>query len=73
MSWTTGKARLVDPRRFPNTKEVTCHCRVRTAENNARENKAALGQLIMHTKNVERAVNVSQQEIVAKKEQQAQK
>lgn len=47
--------------------------RVRVAETNARENKNALTQLIMHTKNVERAVNTSQQEIVAKKEMQAQK
>jgi hypothetical protein len=47
--------------------------RVRVAETNARENKNALAQLIMHTKNVERAVNTSQQEIVAKKEAQAQK
>ena len=45
----------------------------RKKESNARENKAALTQLISHTKNVERAVTMSQQDILAKKETQVQK
>ena len=47
--------------------------RVRLTESHARENKNALGQLISHTKNVERAVTLSQQDIMQKKEQQATK
>ena len=35
--------------------------RVRRAEEAAKENKSALAQLISHTKNVERAVTLSQQ------------
>ena len=36
-----------------------------------RENKNALGQLISHTKNVERAVTMNQQDLMARKEAQA--
>ena len=46
---------------------------MRRNENSARENKNALAQLISHTKNVERAVTMSQQDIAAKKEAQAEK
>ena len=42
-------------------------------ELNAKDNKNALSQLISHTKNVERAVNISHQEIISKKDQHAQK
>lgn len=47
--------------------------RLRRTEESSRENKNALAQLISHTKNVERAVTMSQQDIVAKKEAQAAK
>merc|ERR1719410_850094 len=47
--------------------------RVRRAEEAAKENKSALAQLISHTKNVERAVTLSQQDISAKKQQQGTK
>lgn len=47
--------------------------RVRRTEESGKENKNALAQLISHTKNVERAVTMSQQDIMAKKEAQTQK
>ena len=63
--------------------------RTRRTEDSSKENKSALGesfllldtsdcpvasaQLISHTKNVERAVTLSQQDMVAKKEQQGSK
>ena len=47
--------------------------RIRRTEDSSKENKSALGQLISHTKNVERAVTMSQQDQVSKKEQQATK
>ena len=47
--------------------------RLTRTEEAARDNKAALTQLISHTKNVERAVTMSQQDILAKKETQVQK
>ena len=47
--------------------------RVRRAEDNGKENKSALAQLISHTKNVERAVTLSQQDMASKKEQQGTK
>ena len=47
--------------------------RLKRTEEAARENKTALTQLISHTKNVERAVTMSQQDILTKKETQVQK
>ncbi len=47
--------------------------RLRRAEGYSEENKSSLSQLILHTKNVERAVNMGQQDIMAKKEQQGQR
>ena len=47
--------------------------RLKRTEEAARENKTALSQLISHTKNVERAVTMSQQDILTKKETQVQK
>ena len=47
--------------------------RLKRPEEAARENKTALTQLISHTKNVERAVTMSQQDILTKKETQVQK
>jgi len=47
--------------------------RLKRTEDAARENKTALSQLISHTKNVERAVTMSQQDVITKKEQQVQK
>jgi hypothetical protein len=47
--------------------------RLRRTEEHSTENKNALTQLISHTKNVERAVNMGQQEILAKKDSQTQK
>ena len=47
--------------------------RLKRTEEAARDNKTALSQLISHTKNVERAVTMSQQDILTKKETQAQK
>ena len=38
--------------------------RVRRVEDSSKENKSALAQLISHTKNVERAVTLSQQDMV---------
>ena len=46
---------------------------MKRTEEAARENKSALSQLISHTKNVERAVTMSQQDILTKKETQVQK
>ena len=46
---------------------------MRRAEDSSKENKSALAQLISHTKNVERAVTLSQQDMVTKKEQQGTK
>ena len=43
--------------------------RLRRTEDHGKENKNALGQLISHTKNVERAVTLSQQDINSKKEE----
>ena len=39
----------------------------------SRENKSALSQLISHTKNVERAVTMNQQDLMQRKEAQATK
>merc|ERR1719369_589119 len=47
--------------------------RLRRVEDSSKENKNALSQLISHTKNVERAVTMSQQDMMAKKEQQGTK
>ena len=47
--------------------------RLKRTEEAARDNKTALSQLISHTKNVERAVTMSQQDILTKKETQVQK
>ncbi|XP_023347472.1 CAP-Gly domain-containing linker protein 1 [Eurytemora carolleeae] len=47
--------------------------RLRRVEDSSRENKNALSQLISHTQNIERAVNLSQQDILTKKDQQATK
>jgi len=47
--------------------------RMRRTEDSSKENKNALSQLISHTKNVERAVTMSQQDMLAKKEQQGTK
>ena len=46
---------------------------VRRVEDSSRENKNALNQLISHTKNVERAVTMNQQDLLNRKEQQSQK
>ena len=45
--------------------------RIRRIEGSSRENKNALGQLISHTKNVERAVTMNQQDMMQRKEAQA--
>jgi len=45
--------------------------RLKRVESSSRENKNALGQLISHTKNVERAVTMNQQDLMARKEAQA--
>ena len=45
--------------------------RIKRMESSSRENKNALGQLISHTKNVERAVTMNQQDLMARKEAQA--
>eukprot|EP00090_Calanus_glacialis_P000735 TRINITY_DN10508_c0_g1_i1.p1 TRINITY_DN10508_c0_g1~~TRINITY_DN10508_c0_g1_i1.p1 ORF type:complete len:731 (-),score=252.70 TRINITY_DN10508_c0_g1_i1:1342-3315(-) len=47
--------------------------RMRRTEDSSKENKNALSQLISHTKNVERAVTMSQQDMLTKKEQQGTK
>ena len=47
--------------------------RLRRAEDSSKENKSALSQLISHTKNVERAVTMGQQDMVAKREAQGTK
>ncbi len=47
--------------------------RIRATETHSRENKAAVTQLISHTKNVERAVVTGQQDLMQRREQQAQK
>ena len=46
---------------------------VRRVEDSSRENKNALNQLISHTKNVERAVTMNQQDLLNRKDQQSQK
>lgn len=45
--------------------------RLRLTEQSSRENKNALAQLISHTKNVERAVTMNQQDLLQRKEAQA--
>ena len=45
--------------------------RIKRIEGSSRENKMALGQLISHTKNVERAVTMNQQDMMQRKEAQA--
>ena len=47
--------------------------RLKRVEASARENKNALAQLISHTKNVERAVTMNQQDLMQRKEAQAAK
>ena len=47
--------------------------RLKRVEGSSRENKNALGQLISHTKNVERAVTMNQQDLIGRKEAQAAK
>ena len=47
--------------------------RLKRVEGSSRENKNALSQLISHTKNVERAVTMNQQDLMQRKEAQAQK
>ena len=47
--------------------------RLKHVENSSRENKNALAQLISHTKNVERAVTMNQQDLMQRKEAQATK
>ena len=47
--------------------------RLKRVEDSSRENKNALAQLISHTKNVERAVTMNQQDLLQRKEQQAAK
>ncbi len=46
---------------------------MRRVETSSKENKKYLTDLITHTTNVERAVTMNQQEMVRKKEAQAQK
>ncbi len=47
--------------------------RLKRVEESARENKNALSQLISHTKNVERAVTMNQQDLLQRKDAQATK
>ena len=47
--------------------------RLKRVEESSRENKNALAQLIAHTKNVERAVTMNQQDLMQRKEAQAAK
>ena len=55
------------------TKVIELQDHVRKVEDSARENKTALNQLISHTKNVERAVTMNQQDLLAKKDQEVNK
>merc|ERR1712223_309425 len=54
-------------------KMVDMEDRLKHVEQGSRENKNALNQLIAHTKNVERAVTMNQQDLLNRKEQQSQK
>ena len=47
--------------------------KLKRVEESSRENKNALAQLIAHTKNVERAVTMNQQDLMQRKEAQAAK
>ena len=54
-------------------KMVDMEDRLKHVEQGSRENKNALAQLISHTKNVERAVTMNQQDLLQRKEAQAAK
>ncbi len=69
----TQRQRMSSALQASTAKVTELEERLRRCESHAKDNKGALGQLISHTKNVERAVNLTQQEIVTKKEQQQQK
>ena len=68
-------ARIKVEQRLLNCMErlVETEERIKRIEGSSRENKNALGQLISHTKNVERAVTMNQQDMMQRKEAQAHK
>jgi hypothetical protein len=47
--------------------------RVRRAEDMARESKDSIGQLLNHTRNIEKAVTTGQQDMMSKRDQQMQR
>lgn len=67
------RMRLTTTLQTSTSKIAELEDRLRRTETHAKDNKAALVTMISHVKNVERAVTLGQQDIMAKKEVQGQK